>query len=410
MAAKALVIAGGGMAAARLVACLEEHDFARRSGMPIVVISAETDMGYNRVMLSPLLAGEIERGEVLSPEHIANDHLTVITGETVTRMNRQQQWVETSSGRRVEYARLVLATGSTSRQLSLDAGTPPVTSGIGEFRSLADVDALMARTFRADPVVIAGAGFLGLEAAAGLLQRGAQVCLVQRSQWPLSRQLDEEGGMHLKHLLEARGMSFITGSTLRAVQGDHSGALRQVELNDGRCLDASHLIQALGIVPNIALAQAGGLACHHGILVDGQLRTSDPLIHAVGECIEFEGTTFGLVDPVWQQVEVLASWLSSGEGSYSTRPVATRLKISGIDLFAFGDPRPQQGDNWLRYSDADTHDYRALCINNGRIRCGSLIGDTALGPQWFDHFLGHSLVDEGDDWLFETPQASVTLT
>jgi len=400
-----LAIIGGGMAAQRLVARLLASDFPRACRMRIAVFSAEPDFGYNRVLLSQLLSGEIERHELLSPSLEEEEAVDLYLADPVIAIDREHQIITTASGCSVQYVRAVIATGSTTHRVPFEG---ECINGIGEFRTLADADGLLADTTPGVPVCVIGGGFLGLEVAEGLRMQGANVTVIHRGKWPLNRQLDEEGGRQLADLLSERGLRFKLQHTVDAIASDSAGNLMSITLNNGEQLPAQRLVHATGIRPNIELARIAGLLCGRGIRVNDQLLTSDPHIYALGECIEHRGETFGLVDPIWRQVDVLLSQLM-GEGKlFDAYPTASRLKISGIDLYAFGDPSRQEGDIWYRYRDTELGDYRAICLNDGHLRAGCLINDTRLGPLWYAHALAETNVDEGDYWLYEADMPSDT--
>lgn len=396
----ALVIIGGGMAGQRLLEALVAKGFQARTGLRIVLIGAEPAVGYNRILLSPLLAGEVERDALWGRpvEWYRAEGIELHRGDPVVAIDRSRRRLTTASGAGVDYHRLVIATGSRTRRVRVFGDA---REGVSEFRTLGDVDALLEDDLVDLPVCVVGAGLLGLEAAEGLRQRGARVTVVHRGAWPMNRQLDAEGGRQLAARLGSRGLAFELERTLAEMRADRGGRLQALKLDDGRWLEAQRLIHAAGIEANFELGRDAGLECGQGICVDDRLVSSDPLIHALGECCEHRGATFGLVEPIWAQVEVLAAVLCGEPGCFEPLPSATRLKISGIALYAFGDPYPRAGDRWLRYFDPGSGDYRALCLNGGVIRAGNLINDTRLGPAWYHHFLASTPVEPGDDWLFD---------
>jgi len=394
-----LVIIGNGMAGHRLVeALLERPDRPAR----ITVIGDERHAAYNRILLSPWLAGEMER-EALTlrePEWYAAQGIELLLGERVTSIDRAARRLTTDAGRALDYHRLVLATGSRP---ALPAVPGIALSGVHGFRDLDDAEALAGVAERGGRVVVVGGGLLGLEAAEGLRKRGetarAQdtggltVSVLQRAERLMNRQLDATAATLLEAELARRGLAIHTGVQLAAIEGDPHGRVSGVRLTDGRRLAADGVVVAAGIAPNAELGQRAGLAVDRAIVVDATLTTSDPAIHALGECCQFEGTTYGLVEPIWRQVAVLAARLC-GEATprYREAATATRLKISGISLFAFGLIEPDAGHEVLAYHDPGQGDYRRLLLRHGRLEGAILYGDTAMGP-----------------WLFRQAQAGLDL-
>lgn len=375
-----LVIVGNGMASHRLLEAL-----LRQPARParITVIGEEPTPAYNRILLSPLLAGELERDTLTlrSAEWYAEQGIELILGERVTEIDRQAQRLTTDAGRHLAYGRLVLATGSRP-------ALPPLPgirlAGVHAFRDLNDAATLSDCASRGGSAVVIGGGLLGLEAAEGLRKRGMAVTLLQRAEHLMNRQLDATAAGLLEQELVGRGLEVITGARLAALEDDGQGRVAAVCLEGGRRLPTDCVVVAIGIAPNVEPGRAAGLAVDRAIRVDGYLTTSDPAIFALGECCQFEQHTYGLVEPIWRQVEVLAAHLA-GEavGGYAERPSATRLKVSGVSLYAFGPTEPSEEHEVLAYHDPDQGDYRRLLLREGRLEGAVLYGDTAPGPWYF---------------------------
>lgn len=386
-----LVIIGNGMAGHRLIeSLLKRPDRPAR----ITVIGGEETAAYNRILLSPWLAGEMER-EALTlreAEWYAEQGIELVLGERVTSIDRPSRRLTTDAGRTLGYHRLVLATGSRP---AMPAVPGIELSGVHGFRDLHDAEALAHVAERGGRVVVIGGGLLGLEAAEGIRKRGQgtgglTVSVLQRSERLMNRQLDATAADLLKAELGNRGLTIHTGTQLASIEGDHQGRVTGVRLADGQRLGADCVVVAAGITPNAELGREAGLATQRVIVVDGHLTTSDPAIHALGECCQFEGTTYGLVEPIWRQVEVLAEYLAADPADggamprYEERPSATKLKISGISLFAFGPTEAAPGHEVLAYHDPEQGDYRRLLLRDGRLEGAILYGDTAMGP-WLFH-------------------------
>ncbi|MCG6659311.1 NAD(P)/FAD-dependent oxidoreductase [Halomonas campisalis] len=386
-----LVIVGNGMAGHRLVEAL-----VGKPGRPsrITVIGEEPDPAYNRILLSPLLAGEMERDALTlrDANWYADQGIELILGERVSDIDRQVQRLTTDAGRTLAYDRLVLATGSSPAR-------PPVPGlelpGVHVFRDLDDAEALIHYSQnpaggRGGSAVVIGGGLLGLEAAEGLRKRGQgmRVSLLQRDDRLMNRQLDATAAGLLESELRERGLDIHTHAQLERLEAGADGRVGAVHLADGTRLAADCVVVAIGIVPNVALARRADLDVNRGIVVDETLTSADPAIHALGECCEFQGTTYGLVEPIWRQVEVLAAHLA-GEtvDGYVEQPSATKLKVSGVSLYAFGPIDPDPEHEVLAYHDPEQGDYRRLLLRNGRLEGAVLYGDTASGPWYFEQAL-----------------------
>ena len=386
-----LVIVGNGMAGHRLVEAL-----LARTERParITVIGAEQAPAYNRILLSPLLAGEMQREALTlrSAEWYAEQGIELILGERVEKIDCDARTLSTDADRRLDYDRLVLATGSNPAR-------PPVPGlelpGVHVFRDLHDADALARAAESGRNAVVIGGGLLGLEAAEGLRKRGMQVSLLQRDDRLMNRQLDLTAARLLENELRGRGLDIHTDAQLERLEADAEGQVCAALLADGTRLAADCVVVAIGIVPNAELGRVAGLEVNRGVIVDEWLTTSDPAIHALGECCEHRGNLYGLVEPIWRQVEVLAERLcldhdhadDEDAQGYVEKPTATKLKVSGISLYAFGPTEAEPDHEVLSYRDPQQGDYRRLLLRGGRLEGAVLYGDTASGPWYFEQAL-----------------------
>ncbi|MFI9652632.1 FAD-dependent oxidoreductase [Guyparkeria halopsychrophila] len=381
-----LVIIGNGMAGARLLEELVEHEAGSHA---ITVFGAEPHGNYNRIMLSPVLAGEKTVAEImLNPrEWYARHDIALHLGDPVVTIDRERREVTSRAGVTVPYDQLVLATGSRPWLPEI----PGIDlAGVGGFRDLADVEFLRTRLSDPRPVVILGGGLLGLEAAAGLAGHGVDVTVVHRNPVLMNRQLDDEAAAILRQELAARGVRFVLDAQANAIEG--VARAEAVRLDDGRRLPASTVLFTIGIQPEISLAQVAGLDCGRGIRVNEQLRSDDPAIYALGECIEHRGRTYGLVAPIWDQARVLADVLTTGQGHYRDRLTSTRLKVTGIDVFSAGRIDPEPGDHCLRLRDPQQGIYKKLILRGDRVVGAVLVGDVADGGWYFDLLEDHGNV------------------
>jgi assimilatory nitrate reductase electron transfer subunit len=351
-----VVVVGNGPASHRLVERLRAlgHDG------PIIVLGAEERSAYNRVLLGSVLDGSLPAAAVTLPDLDAEVH----QGAAVTDVDRAQRSVRTADGREFGYDALVLATGSRPLVPEiLGLGNDRLTA----LRTLADCARLDAS---AGPVAVLGGGVLGVETARALLARGRQVTLVHREPHLMDRQLDEAGGRMLTERLRALGVDVRTGVKAASYR---SGTLL---LGDGSEAPAELVVACTGVWPEVALAQRAGVSVNRGVVVDDRLRTSDPHVHAIGDCAEHRGTTPGLVASAWEQAEVLAAHLTGREATYGGTPVISRLKVRGIDLASVGSVRAlSSGDaEIVTLSDPARGRYAKLALHSGRISGAVLLG------------------------------------
>jgi nitrite reductase (NADH) large subunit len=377
-AAQRLVVIGNGMAAGRLL----EEFFARDTATGVTLFGAEPRVNYNRILLSPVLSGE-KRFEdiVIHDDAWYGAHAVDLRrGEAVVAIDRDAKMVETAGGDRVPYDRLVIATGSLPFIIPAPGANLP---GVVSFRDLDDVEKMHAACERGGRAVVIGGGLLGLEAAAGLAQKGMSVSVAHLMPHLMERQLDPSAGYLLKKAIAARGIEVFTEANTEAILGEDR--VTGVKLRDGRVLPADLVVMAVGIRPNIALAKAAGLECGRGVTVDDFLRTSDPDIFAIGECVEHRGQTFGLVAPLYDMAKVLAAELA-GETPAGFAPAATstKLKVTGIDLFSVGDFSDDDVNNEVVLRDPARGLYKRVILRNDKIVGAVLYGDTNDGAWYFE--------------------------
>lgn len=402
-----LVVVGNGMAGMRTV---EELLRLAPELYEITVFGAEPHPNYNRIMLSPVLAGEKTVEEiVLHPRDWYVQHcITLHTGCRVSAVDRTRRTVraEAADGRVVEaaYDRLLLATGSNPFMLPVPGAG---LQGVVAYRDIADTEAMIAaaRTHRC--AVVIGGGVLGLEAANGLAQRGMQVTVVHTHAWPMDKQLDAEAGALLQRALEARGIDFRLRTHTASLQDDGTGRVRAVHFSDGSDVVADLVVMAVGIRPNVALAGQMRLHCERGIVVDDTLQTvTDPRIYAVGECAQHRGVAYGLVAPLYEQGRVAATHLAQmGIGRYGGSLTPLRLKVTGIELFSAGDFMGGEGADTIVLRDPAGGIYRKLVLRDDRLVGVCLYGDAGEGSWYLDLMRERRPVAELRDQLMFGPPA-----
>jgi nitrite reductase (NADH) large subunit len=308
----------------------------------ITVFGSEVHPNYNRILLSPVLAGEQTLDEIiLNPlSWYEENGITLHTGCTVTHVDRVKREVHATGldGSTVvkPYDRLLLATGSNPFMLPIPGKD---LQGVLAYRDIADTQAMIDAAKQYKEAVVIGGGLLGLEAANGLMKRGMQVTVVHGAEWLMERQLDKVAGGLLQESLEERGMKFLMRAQTQELKSDADGRVSAVCFKDGSHVNAQLVVMAVGIRPNTALAESMRLHCDRGIVVSDTLQTvTDPRIYAVGECASHRGIAYGLVAPLFEQGKVLATHLAQmGIGRYTGSLTSTKLKVTGIDLFSAGD-------------------------------------------------------------------------
>jgi nitrite reductase (NADH) large subunit len=384
-----LVMVGNGMAGVRTI---EELLKIAPDLYDITVFGAEPHPNYNRILLSPVLAGEQTLADiVLNPvEWYAEHGITLHLGRKVVDIKRSRRVAVADDGTEAPYDRLLIATGS-------NPFIPPLPGkeleGVIAYRDIADTNAMIeaAKTHR--HAVVVGGGLLGLEAANGLMLRGMSVTVVHLMPWLMERQLDEVAGKMLQKSLESRGLKFRIGAQTEALVGDESGRVKAVRFKDGSEEPADLVVMAAGIRPNTALAEQIGLHCNRGVVVDDTMQTiTDGRIYAVGECAAHRGIAYGLVAPLFEQAKVCATHLAEfGIGRYLGSQTSTKLKVTGIDLFSAGDFSGGGDTEEIVLSDPSNSVYKKLVVRGDKLIGACLYGDTADGSWYFD------MVREGKD-------------
>jgi nitrite reductase (NADH) large subunit len=380
-----LVVIGNGMAGCRAVEELLACDADRYR---VTIFGAEPHVNYNRIMLSPVLAGEKTFEEIVINGHdwYRDNAIDLIAGDPVVAIDRAAKTVTSRAGRTVGYDRLLIATGSDPFIIPVPGHDLP---GVIGFRDMNDVDAMLAAAARGGDAVVIGGGLLGLEAAHGLSLRGMTVTVLHLMPTLMERQLDEAAGWLLKQALEERGQTILTGADTAEIVG--KDRVEGVLLKDGRFIPAGLVVMAVGIRPSVALARDAGLAVGRGIQVDDHMVTSDPDVLAVGECVEHDGQVYGLVAPLWEMCRALAHGLAGRPSGYRGSVTSTKLKVAGLDVFSAGDFSGGEGSEDIVLRDAARGIYKRVVLREDRIVGAVLYGDTADGGWYFD------LLRKGED-------------
>ena len=407
-----LVMVGNGMAGVRT---LEELLKIAPDLYDITVFGAEPHPNYNRILLSPVLAGEQTLDEiVLNPLAWYEEHgITLHTGKAVTQIDRVRRMVRAADGTEAGYDRLLLATGSLPFILPVPGND---LQGVLAYRDIADTQAMIDAAAKYKHAVVIGGGLLGLEAANGLMRRGMQVTVVHIMPWLMERQLDEVAGQMLQKSLEERGIRFLIGAQTQALIADKDGGgnddatlparVGAVQFKDGTEIPADLVVMAAGIRPNTALAESAGIHCQRGIVVNDTMQTiTDPRIYSVGECAAHRGIAYGLVAPLFEQGKVCATHLGQfGTGRYTGSLTSTKLKVTGIDLYSAGNFTGGEGYEEIVMSDPYAPQggvYKKLVIRDDKLVGAVMVGDTVDGS-WYFKLLrdGRPVADIRDKLMF----------
>jgi len=375
-----LVVIGNGMAGMRTV----EELLKRAPGRwDITVFGAEPHVNYDRILLSSVLAGEkdVAAIEINSREWYAEHGIRLFTGDPVIAIDRQARTVTAESGRVEPYDALLIATGSRPIVPPLPGLELPGTCA---FRDIADVETVIAAAGQYRRAIVIGGGLLGLEAANGLTKRGMSVAVIHLMDNLMERQLDGEAAKMLQRALDERGISFFMNGQTEELLGETR--VEGVRLADGRTVPGDLVVFAIGIRPNTDLARLAGLDLNRGILVGDDMRTSDPAIFAVGECVEHRGKTYGLVAPLWDMAKVCADHLAGDADTvsdYNGTVLATRLKVTGIDLFSAGEFLGDESTDEVLFRDPARNIYKKLVMREDRLVGAVLYGDVRDGGWYF---------------------------
>jgi nitrite reductase (NADH) large subunit len=391
---KKLVVIGNGMAAGRAL----EELFDRAPGAyEVTIFGAEPRVNYNRIMLSPVLSGEKAFEDILIHDDAWYEMhgITLHRGKQVVEIDRTAKRVTAADGTIAAYDQLLIATGSMPFVVPIPGANLP---GVVTYRDLDDVNTMLAAARKGGRAVVIGGGLLGLEAAAGLHAQGMEVTVLHLMPTLMERQLDPSSGYLLQKAFEDRGIAVRCKANTHAVLGESH--VTGVRLDDGTELPADIVVMAVGIRPNLVLAKEAGLETNRGVLVGDDMRTSDPDVFSVGECVEHRGLCYGLVAPLYEMAKVVAAQLAGDDtAAYTGSVTATKLKVTGIDLFSAGDFGEAKDRQDIVLRDAARGIYKRLVLKDNRIVGAVLYGETGDGSWFFDLLRKEADVSELRDTL-----------
>ncbi len=379
-----LVLVGNGMAGVRT---LEELLKIAPDMYDITVFGAEPHPNYNRILLSPVLAGEMTIKDIIlnDLDWYKDNGITLHLNKKVDKIDRKARKVIAADGTEEAYDRLLLATGSNPFVLPVPGKDLP---GVISYRDIKDTDEMIEAATKHKHAVVIGAGLLGLEAANGLALRGMDVTVVHLMPWIMERQLDKTSADMLQKSLEAKGLKFRLGAQTAELvageEGNNRGRVCAVKLKDGDTIPADIVCMAAGIRPNVELAEKAGIHCERGVVVNDTMQTYDPRIYAVGECANHRGVAYGLVAPLFEQAKVCANHLAMyGIGRYQGSVTSTKLKVTGIDVFSAGDFSGGNSTEDIVLHDPGAGVYKRVVLKNEQVVGAVLYGDTKDGAWYF---------------------------
>ena len=394
-----LVMVGNGMAGVRT---LEEILKISPDLYDITVFGAEPHANYNRILLSPVLAGEMTLKEIMlnDVDWYEKNGITLHLNKKITRIDRVARKVIAADGSEESYDRLLLAIGSNPFVLPIPGKDLP---GVITYRDIHDTNAMIEAAGKYKHAVVIGGGLLGLEAANGLKLRGMDVTVVHLEAWLMERQLDQTAADMLKKSLENKGLRFLLRKQTTSIKANAEGPdsrVGSVSFADGEEIPADLVVMAVGIRPNDELAKAAGIHCTRGIVVNDTMQTYDPRIYAVGECVSHRGIAYGLVAPLFEMGKVCANHLAHlGIGRYEGSVTSTKLKVTGVDLFSAGNFTGSADTEEIVLHDAVGGVYKKIVLKDDRIVGSVMVGDTGDGGWYFQMLREKKNVSEIRDHL-----------
>ncbi|WOD62775.1 nitrite reductase large subunit NirB [Niallia taxi] len=376
---KKLVLIGNGMAGVRTI---EEILKRNADTFEITIIGDEPYPNYNRIMLSNVLQGKMTINDININDYewYKDNHINLLTGEKVVRINKDKKEVITDKQQIIAYDELIIATGSSAFILPVPGSD---LDGVIGFRTIGDTEMMMEAAQNYKKAVVIGGGLLGLEAARGLIDRGMEVHVVHLLPSLMEMQLDAAAAELLKKDLEAQGMKFLMEKQTAEIYGEKR--VQGLKFTDGTSVECDLVVMAVGIRPNVAIARVAGLEVNRGIVVNDHMVTSEPSIYAVGECAEHNGIAYGLVAPLYEQGIALAEHITGGQGKgYQGSVLSTQLKVAGCDLFSGGKIHEDENTQAIIVHDQFSKLYKKILVTDNKIVGVVLYGDASDGNRLFN--------------------------
>jgi nitrite reductase (NADH) large subunit len=371
-----VVVIGNGMVGHRFCERLVEFDTDRRFRM--ITFCEEPRAAYDRVGLTSFFAHrDAEKLALARQEWYAENDIELHIGDRASTIDRKKCIVHSDRGVSIQYDHVVLATGSYPF-------VPPVPGvqlpGVFVYRTIDDLERIIAYASESKRCVVIGGGLLGLEAAKAAYDLGLETHVVEFAPRLMPRQVDDCGSRVMVKQIEALGVRVHLGKSTKAIHGTRS--VERLEFADGDAIDTDMVIISAGIRPRDDIAKNAGLALAErgGILVNERLQTSDWQVFAIGECASFRNTIYGLVAPGYEMAEIVAANLAGAERRFTGADLSTKLKLMGVDVASFGtyEAPPEQATP-LVLDDPFAGHYKKLLFapDGSRLLGGILVGDAA---------------------------------
>ncbi|WP_082235188.1 nitrite reductase large subunit NirB [Halobacillus massiliensis] len=394
-----LVIIGNGMTGVRIVEnILRENP----SFYDICIIGSEIHPGYSRLMLSSVLQEETAVDDIIihSDSWYEENGVTLVTGEIVIKVDTNEKILTTDHNRKVVYDKLVFASGSTPAVLPIKGADK---EGVMTFRTMDDCKKILKEAETCKKAVVIGGGLLGLEAARGLLNSGMKVDVVHISSKIMNRQLDDRASSLLQGELEKQGIRFLLNKSTEEFFGGRR--VQGLRFKDGSSIEADLVIIAAGIKPRISLAQESGIKTNRGIIVNDFLEANCSGVYAAGECAEHRENVYGLVQPLYEQAEVLAKHLCGKEtGGYKGSHLYTQLKISGVEVFSIGQIEPDGDTKSIEFFNEEDSVYKKIFFKGNKAAGAILIGASELSEAIKEAVIKQKVLSRKDKaLLLESP-------
>lgn len=421
---KKIVVIGNGMAGARAV---EEIMGRAPDKFEFVMFGAEPYGNYNRILLSNVLNQTQEAVDIfINPlSWYQENKITLHAGFKALQIDTKHKVVvgrrlhpqavayavhgeESFMGNSLEetYDYVIIATGSRPF-------VPPLEGFSGEgtflFRTIDDCSQIAEYAKQCRRAVVIGGGLLGLEAARGLMTHNVEVTVVEASPQLMPVQLDTESAHMLKRTLEAMGLTVLTDRKTAQIHREN-GKIHSLVMADGATVLADMVVISAGIRPITEVSKASGLTVNKGIVCDDQMRTSDPDVFTVGECVEHRGKLYGLVEPIWAQARVMADVISgfNPQAAYEGSKTGTKLKVMGVDLMSLGEKEPGlESDEVIVYREPVRGIYKKLIVRNNTLYGAILLGDADAADMLIQMFNNEQVAPENrSDLLFGEVKSS----
>ncbi|MEM1227679.1 MAG: nitrite reductase large subunit NirB [Planctomycetota bacterium] len=371
-----IVVIGNGMVGLRFcerVVALDETKHYR-----LITFCEEPRTAYDRVGLTKFFDHrDPDQLMMTDADWYEKSGIDIHVGDKATEIDREQKVVRSAKGVEVAYDKVVLATGSYPF-------VPPIPGvdkqGVFVYRTIEDLEEIIAYSKQAKTCAVIGGGLLGLEAAKAAYDLDLDTHVIEFAPRLMPRQVDDAGSGILVKKIEELGVQVHLNKATKTIHGD--GSVQRMEFTDGESLDVDMIIVSAGIRPRDELARQSGLEMGErgGILVDDHLQTSDPDILAIGECAVHKGMVYGLIAPGWDMAEIAAENLFEGQRKFDGSDLSTKLKLMGVDVASFGDYEAGKDvANSLTFEDPFAGVYKKLLVSldGKKLLGGIMVGDAA---------------------------------